>query len=208
MRRSWPGSPSCSPYWMPANPALTGGSGDAAVQPAIVAIVDGSREIRGHPGVARLLAEGPAVGIYAVCCSVAETEPPRRVRGHGSVHRCCRRDGEPARSLVARRDGRSPRWRPGDLGPTLGTGAGTTSRRHPVGRRQLIADDRVAARGASTSSHERTSSWPDGKRILDRHPHVSGSAPTARSLSIWRRTARTFWSREQPDRESQNCCKP
>ena len=61
--------------------AMTGGSGDAAMQPAIVAIVDGSREIRGHPGVARLLAEGPAVGIYAMGCSAAETDLPGECGG-------------------------------------------------------------------------------------------------------------------------------
>ena len=121
---------------------------------AIVAIVDRIPESPGHPRVARLLAEGPAVSAMP-CAAQCEDHELWRCGGT-ACSPVLSRDGEPARSLVARRDGRSPRWRPGHLGPTLGAGAWHHCDM-PGGRRQLIADDRrrSGSRPRATSGRHR-----------------------------------------------------
>jgi DNA segregation ATPase FtsK/SpoIIIE, S-DNA-T family len=44
--------------------------------PVTVVVIEGARRVRAEAGVPRLLAEGPAVGIYAVCLSITETDLP------------------------------------------------------------------------------------------------------------------------------------
>ena len=43
---------------------------------AVVVLLDGARRMRSVPGLARLLANGPAVGVYAVCLDADETALP------------------------------------------------------------------------------------------------------------------------------------
>jgi DNA segregation ATPase FtsK/SpoIIIE, S-DNA-T family len=43
---------------------------------AVVVLLDGARRMRAVPGLARLLAAGPAVGVYAVCLDADETALP------------------------------------------------------------------------------------------------------------------------------------
>jgi S-DNA-T family DNA segregation ATPase FtsK/SpoIIIE len=52
--------------------ADSGGRRDAAPVPAIVVVVDEVRQLRQWPGVARILSEGPAAGVYAICLDQEE----------------------------------------------------------------------------------------------------------------------------------------
>jgi DNA segregation ATPase FtsK/SpoIIIE, S-DNA-T family len=45
--------------------------------PGIVVVLDGARRLRSLPGVGRLLAEGPPVGVYAICLDDGERLLPR-----------------------------------------------------------------------------------------------------------------------------------
>jgi DNA segregation ATPase FtsK/SpoIIIE, S-DNA-T family len=56
--------------------AMNGASGGSGPWsgPSTVVVLDGSRRIRATAGMARLLAEGPRCGIYAVCVAVAATD--------------------------------------------------------------------------------------------------------------------------------------
>jgi DNA segregation ATPase FtsK/SpoIIIE, S-DNA-T family len=45
--------------------------------PGIVVVLDGSRRLRSLPGVGQLLAEGPPVGVYAICLDGSERLLPR-----------------------------------------------------------------------------------------------------------------------------------
>jgi S-DNA-T family DNA segregation ATPase FtsK/SpoIIIE len=42
----------------------------------LVVVADGARRLRGLPGLAELLADGPAAGVYAICLDVNETDLP------------------------------------------------------------------------------------------------------------------------------------
>ncbi|MFD7057939.1 FtsK/SpoIIIE domain-containing protein [Streptomyces sp. NPDC059906] len=50
----------------------SGGVGPAFADPDIVVVWDGSRRLRSLPGVVRLLREGPAVALYAICLDEEE----------------------------------------------------------------------------------------------------------------------------------------
>jgi len=47
---------------------------------AVLVVLDGARRLRGVPGLAQLLADGPAVGIYTVCFDGEETALPDECR--------------------------------------------------------------------------------------------------------------------------------
>jgi DNA segregation ATPase FtsK/SpoIIIE, S-DNA-T family len=60
--------------------------------PGIVVVLDGSRRLRSLPGVGQLLAEGPPVGVYAICLDDSERLLPREcqtvaVLGRGGLLR-------------------------------------------------------------------------------------------------------------------------
>ncbi|MEU4565576.1 FtsK/SpoIIIE domain-containing protein [Micromonospora sp. NPDC023956] len=46
----------------------------------LVLVADGARRLRGLPGLAELLADGPEVGVYAICLDALETELPGECR--------------------------------------------------------------------------------------------------------------------------------
>jgi S-DNA-T family DNA segregation ATPase FtsK/SpoIIIE len=77
-----------------------GNGGPAFADPDIVVIWDGSRRLRSMPGVVRLLREGPAVAIYAICLDEEERFLP----------------GECQAVVVA--EPRQPRVNAGTAGPT------------------------------------------------------------------------------------------
>ncbi|MEV6341908.1 FtsK/SpoIIIE domain-containing protein [Actinoplanes sp. NPDC051851] len=49
-------------------------------EPDVVVVLDGSRRLRSLPGVARLLRDGPAVGVYALCLDASERLLPGECR--------------------------------------------------------------------------------------------------------------------------------
>ncbi|SHG84154.1 DNA segregation ATPase FtsK/SpoIIIE, S-DNA-T family [Jatrophihabitans endophyticus] len=51
-------------------------SGGPPPRRAVVVVLDGARRMRAVPGIARLLAHGPAVGVYAICLDADETALP------------------------------------------------------------------------------------------------------------------------------------
>lgn len=51
---------------------LRGNSSVEFTDPDIVVVLDGARKLRAWPGIAQLLSEGPAVGVYAVCLDSEE----------------------------------------------------------------------------------------------------------------------------------------
>ncbi|WP_369391207.1 FtsK/SpoIIIE domain-containing protein [Streptomyces sp. CG1] len=57
------------------------GDGPAFSEPDIVVVWDGSRRLRSLPGVVRLLREGPAVAIYAICLDEEERFLPGECQG-------------------------------------------------------------------------------------------------------------------------------
>ncbi|MGW2646750.1 FtsK/SpoIIIE domain-containing protein [Streptomyces sp. NPDC001393] len=57
------------------------GDGPAFSEPDIVVVWDGSRRLRSLPGVVRLLREGPAVALYAICLDEEERFLPGECQG-------------------------------------------------------------------------------------------------------------------------------
>ena len=54
--------------------------------PAVVVVLDDPRALRGLPGMARLLAEGPAVGVRTICLAAEVGELPAECSATASVH--------------------------------------------------------------------------------------------------------------------------
>lgn len=54
----------------------SGGSRNVRFPPDIVVVWDGARRLRSYPGVAGILREGPAVGVYAICIDDSERSLP------------------------------------------------------------------------------------------------------------------------------------
>ncbi len=75
--------------------------------PVTVIVVDGARKLRAVAGLARLLAEGPAAGIYAVCLAVDALDLPAEcgatalVAGEASTRLQLNRTGQPPVDAVA-----------------------------------------------------------------------------------------------------------
>ncbi|QNV39842.1 cell division protein FtsK [Rothia amarae] len=61
-------------------------SKDTEIFRAIVVVFDGARKLRQWPGASRVLAEGPGVGIYAVCIDSEERFLPEESRAIISTH--------------------------------------------------------------------------------------------------------------------------
>ena len=61
-------------------------SGDSPPpRPAVVVLLDGARRLRGVPGIARLLADGPAVGILAICLDGSRSGLPVECRAYAEL---------------------------------------------------------------------------------------------------------------------------
>ncbi|WP_416901413.1 FtsK/SpoIIIE domain-containing protein [Micromonospora echinospora] len=63
----------------------------------LVLVADGARRLRGLPGLAELLADGPEVGVYAICLDALETELPGECRATVVVN-----SGSGTRAVVRR----------------------------------------------------------------------------------------------------------
>ena len=95
----------------------------APVGRRLLVVLDGARRLRGLAGLADLLADGPDVGVYALCLDTAETSLPDECRAtvvvtspSGTRVRVSRPDREPDEDVLA--DGLSGRTA-GELGRAL-----------------------------------------------------------------------------------------
>ncbi|MFE2357173.1 FtsK/SpoIIIE domain-containing protein [Streptomyces parvulus] len=72
------------------------GAGPAFTDPDLVVVWDGSRRLRSLPGVVRLLREGPAVAMYAICLDEEERFLPGECQAFVVAEQLRRGDGVPA----------------------------------------------------------------------------------------------------------------
>ena len=87
---------------------------DHALEAPVVVVMDGAQSLRGMPGVSRLLAEGPAVGLFSICCDQELVTLPaecavtvRLGPAPGSLAEQVQRDGS---SAALRPEGVSAGW--------------------------------------------------------------------------------------------------
>ena len=165
--------------------------------PATVAVLDGSRRLEASR-VARLLDEGPRLGIYAVCFAPDETELPVECR-HCSCHgrdRHLSASPRSSRSVVDRaivdlvptawacRFAPSPRYgmallRTGRWTATVGTTAGRARYRTPGGRSPgTVARPRSLDRARIGVSRDR----PFDIDLAGDGPHVLVAGTTVRKV--------------------------
>src|SRR5690606_1280645 len=69
-------------------------------RPAVLVVLDGAQRLRAMPGVARLLAEGPAAGIYPLCVEDDHRRLPEECTSVAVL--------TTALTLTLRRDGEAP----------------------------------------------------------------------------------------------------